>query len=133
MNYRPHSPVCCTYKSRARSWTKLMVVWTVKELSTFYGNLKVSYRLHNNRPLVPNLSQIYPGLAPPHLNSLKLLSYPLTSFQVDSPFMIHNQNFVCISDLAQMLPLYPSLTVFPLRNNSYIIILPMSYSCLCFL
>ena len=37
--------------------------------------------------------------------------------------MIHNQNFVCISHLAQMWPLYPSLTPCPLRHNSCIIIL----------
>ena len=85
--------------------------------------LNVRYRLHKNRPLVPNLSQMYPAPATPHLNSLKLFSYSLTSFWVDSPFMIHNQNFVCISHLTQMCPLYPSLTLCPLRHNSYIIIL----------
>jgi hypothetical protein len=104
-----------------------MVVWIVKNFSTFYRNLNVSYRLLKNRTLVPNLSQMYPDLAPPHLTSLKLLSYPLTSFQVDSPFMINNQNFVCISHLVQMWPLYPSLTLFPLRHNSYIIILSKVY------
>ena len=66
---------------------------------------------------------MYPAPAPPHLNSLKLISYSLASFWVDFLFMIHNKNFVCISHLAQMWPLYPSLTLCPLHHNSYIIIL----------
>jgi len=82
----------------------LTVTQLVKKFSFLLWNPQVHYRIHNNPPLVPILSQMHPvHTHPPYFpKTLIILSSHLSLVKSSGIFFFRftDQNFVCISHLS---------------------------------